>query len=152
MKKRQKFAKAMSNFFRLDAIRLSKLLEIGQFTILAFILGFTSGSFLNNHVPQLQFDDDPKQSTSELLADVLTNVFLISICLYYSHKVLDIVRHEIPFLFSLDKKYIPCMKNECIVGITLGFSLSFLSSMTDFRDKVKKLHVKLFHSGKKPDN
>ena len=152
MKKRQLFAKALKNFFRIDKIRISKLLEIGQFTVLSFILGFGAGSFLNAHVPQLQFDDDPKQSTSELLADVLTNVFLISICLYYSHKILDIVRHKVPFLFSLDKKYIPCMKNECITGITLGFSLSFLSSMTDFRDKVKKLHVKLFHPGKKPDN
>ena len=152
MKKHFNLKSSLKNLFRIDSIRASKLLEIGQFTILAFILGFISGSILNDYAPVFQFDDDPKQSTSELLSDVLTNVFLISICLYYSHKILDIIRHEVPFLFSLDKRYVPCMKNECIVGITLGFSLSFLSSMTDFRDKVKKLHEKLFHPGKKPDH
>ena len=152
MKKHFNLVSALKNLFRIDTIRVSKLLEIGQYTILAFILGFLFGSLINDHVPTFQFDDDPKQSASELLAEVLTNVFFIAICLYYSHKILDIIRYEVPFLFSLNKKYIPCMKDECIVGVTLGFSLSFLSSMTNFRDKVKKLHEKLFHPGKKPSN
>ena len=144
MKKRQKLAKAVSNFFRLDAIRLSKLLEIGQFTILAFILGFVSGSFLNNHVPQLQFDDDPKQSTTELVAEILLDVFLISVSLYYSHKILNMIKDNIPFMFSLSNKYIHCKKNECKTGVSFGFSLSYLSSMKNFGKKVDKLRSKLF--------
>ena len=34
------FRKDIKNLFRFDAIRISKLLEIAQYTILAFILGF----------------------------------------------------------------------------------------------------------------
>jgi hypothetical protein len=146
MKKRQLFARAFKNFFRIDKIRISKLLEIGQFTVLSFILGFVGGSFLNAHVPQLQFDDDPKQSASELIAEILLDVFLIAISLYYSHKILDMVRDNIPFLFSLDKKYIPCMKGECLRGVAVGFSLSYIASMKNFYKKVNKLRDKFFGS------
>ena len=144
MKKHFNLKSSLKNLFRIDSIRASKLLEIGQFTILAFILGFISGSVLNDYAPVFQFDDDPKQSTTELVAEILLDVFLISVSLYYSHKILNMIKDNIPFMFSLSNKYIHCKKNECKTGVSVGFSLSYLSSMKNFGKKVDKLRSKLF--------
>jgi len=136
--------KDIKSLFRFDAIRISKLLEIAQYTILAFILGFFFGGMLNKYMPNIQFDNNRNQSAPELFVDILLNVFFIAIALYYSEKILKIVRHIIPFYFSLSDKYIPCMKNECIIGITMGLSISFFNSMPNFMDKIKKLYYKIF--------
>jgi len=141
---KKEIKKHLDNLVRLDAIRLSKLLEISQYTILAFILGFISGSILNDYLPDVNIDKNTDQSDLELILDILLNTFLIAISVYYSHKLLNLVKVAVPFYFSLSKKYISCKKNECTVGIALGFSLSFMGSMTKYKNKIKKLHDRLF--------
>ena len=140
------FRKDIKNLFRFDAIRISKLLEIAQYTILAFILGFFFGGTLNKYMPNIQFDNVLEQSTPELFVDILLNVFFIAIALYYSEKILKTIRRFIPFYFSLSKKYVPCMKNECLLGTTMGLSISFINSMPNFIDKINKLYNKIFEN------
>lgn len=137
---RPKIRKGLNNLFRIDAIRISKLFEMFQYTILAFILGFISGSLINKRLPKVEKDEP----TPNLIADLFVQIFLVSVCLYYSQKILRLVKDTIPFFFSLSKKYVPCKHNECIVGVTLGFSLSFMGSLSSFHDRVELLHERFF--------
>ena len=48
---KEKLRDELRSFFRMDAIRLSKFVEIFQFTALSFFLGFFLGSTLNKVMP-----------------------------------------------------------------------------------------------------
>tara|TARA_B100000945_G_C20198470_1_gene510298 strand:+ start:349 stop:774 length:426 start_codon:yes stop_codon:yes gene_type:complete len=134
--------KELQGFFRMDAIRLSKFVEIFQFTALSFFLGFFLGSTLNKIMPDLD-DDIP---THELLLDILFQLLVLAIALFYSEKILKIIKHHVPVLFSFTKNYIPCARGECSLGVTLGFSLSFMGSMEVFHKKVQLLHERIFRA------
>ncbi len=136
----KRLKKELEGFFRMDAIRLSKFVEIFQFTALSFFLGFFLGSTLNKVMPDLD-DDIP---THELLLDILFQLLVIAIALFYSEKILKIIKHHVPVIFSFTKNYIPCARGECALGVTLGFSLSFMGSMEVFHKKVQLLHERIF--------
>ena len=138
---KRELRKGINNLLRIDTIRLSKLLEMFQYTAMAFGLGFVSGSLINHSLPKVE----ETIATSELILGIIAQLFLISTSLYYSQKILKLSQTAIPFWFSLSKKYIPCHHNECIIGITLGFSLSFIGSLARFHDRVKLLHDRLTH-------
>ena len=137
-----KLREELRSFFRFDAIRLSKFVEIFQFTALSFFLGFFLGSTLNKVMPEVD-DDIP---THELLLDLLFQLLILAIALYYSEKLLKIIRHHVPVIYRFSKKYIPCAKGECTLGVTLGFSLSFMGSMENFHKKFQLLHERVFHA------
>ena len=69
---RPKIRKGLNNLFRIDAIRISKLFEMFQYTILAFILGFISGSLINKRLPKVEKDEP----TPNLIADLFVQIFL----------------------------------------------------------------------------
>jgi hypothetical protein len=138
----KKFSEELKSLFRMDRIRLSKFVEIFQFTALSFFMGFFFGSSLNKIIPEV----DDNVSTPKLILDLLFQLFILAIALYYSEKILKIVRHHFPLILRFSKKYRPCAKGECILGVTLGFSLSFIGSMENFHDKVKLLHNRIFHT------
>ena len=66
---RPKIRKGLINLFRIDAIRISKLFEMFQYTILAFILGFISGSLINKRLPKVEKDEP----TPNLIADLFSS-------------------------------------------------------------------------------
>ena len=137
---KEKLRDELRSFFRMDAIRLSKFVEIFQFTALSFFLGFFLGSTLNKVMPELD-DDIP---THDLLLDLLFQLFILAVALYYTEKLLKIIRHHVPVIWRFSQKYRPCAKGECALGITLGFSLSFMGSMENFHKKVQLLHKRIF--------
>ena len=123
----------------MDSIRITKLLELFQYTTLSFFMGFVMGSIINHYLPE----SNENISTSELFSEIIIEIFLISSSLYYCHKMLKLIKLNTPFLFSLTKRYVPCKKGECDIGIALGFSLSFYHVLIKFKNKMDILQVRL---------
>ena len=42
--------KTLENIFRIDSIRIMKILEMCQFSIIGFGLGYLNGKFINKHI------------------------------------------------------------------------------------------------------
>ena len=56
--------------------------------------------------------------------------------------MLKLIKLNTPFLFSLTKRYVPCKKGECDIGIALGFSLSFYNVLIKFKKKIDILQIR----------
>ena len=128
---------------RLDSIRLLKLLEIVYYTIISFIITAIFGNLLENKnlFPYAFKDYDyEKQDIKFLLKDIIIDLIILTIFLYYLKKSLACI----PFIFGgLNKKYKSSMKGEVTVGIILGTGIILYISLTSITGKLKVFNSKL---------
>ena len=66
--------KQIMNLLKIDRIRLTKFIEMFQYTTLSFILGFTFGHLINKYLDE---EDNKKDSTLKLCLDILKSLLLI---------------------------------------------------------------------------
>jgi hypothetical protein len=134
--------KNVERLFRFDLIRVTKLLEMTQYTLITFILAFLSGILVDNIC---YIDITPETidtiSNIELITKILLQIILIVIFSYYIQKIVILI----PFLFPLTKGYIPSMKNESIIGISLAMSMIYVSIQTNFKNKLLLLKERTFN-------
>ena len=98
------FKKNVERLFRFDLIRVSKLLEITQYTIITFILAFFSGVLIDKiFYIDIKTETIDTISNVELVSKILLQILLIVIISYYIQKIVILI----PFLFPLTKNYIP---------------------------------------------
>ena len=136
------FKKNVERLFRFDLIRVSKLLEITQYTIITFILAFFSGVLIDKiFYIDIKTETIDTISNVELVSKILLQILLIVIISYYIQKIVILI----PFLFPLTKNYIPSMKNESIIGISLAMTMIYMSIQTNFRNKLILLKERLFN-------
>ena len=136
------FKKNVERLFRFDLIRVSKLLEITQYTIITFILAFFSGVLIDKiFYIDIKTETIDTISNVELVSKILLQILLIVIISYYIQKIVILI----PFLFPLTKNYIPSMKNESIIGISLAMTMIYMSIQTNFRNKLLLLKERLFN-------
>ena len=124
---------ALKKLLVFDKIRISKLLEISQYSILSIIPTIIIGKFINNF-----FNDYSNKITTNktiLLIGIIFNLIAYVIATFYIEKLVMII----PFYFSLDKKYKPCLKNECKIGITTSIVLFFISTQTSLINNINLL-------------
>jgi hypothetical protein len=116
---------------RFDTIRLSKLLEQVQFSVIAFIITFFLGIYADKLFPVKE------DSTSEfdLWRDTLLQLAVITIGAYYVIKISKVI----PFLFSLDNRYIAGSHGENVFGAGLAMSIIFVSVQKNFGARISKL-------------
>jgi hypothetical protein len=119
-----------ARFLRLDAIRVSKLLEIAQYALLSFWFNIIIGSFLDKLFPIY----NEKKHKSLVMLEVTLQIFVLVIFLYYSRKLLSII----PFFFALTSKYISNMKGEINIGMAAA-PLALVSTQFNLINKVKSL-------------
>ena len=128
---------------RVDDIRLFKLLEIIYYTIISFIITAIFTNLLENKnlVPFVfKHYDYEKTEISYLLKDIIIDLSIIAVYLYYLKKTLGCI----PFIFgNLNKKYISSMKGEVMIGIGLGSGFIFYKSLYTIDGKLKVFNDKL---------
>ena len=142
-------ANNINNLLRFDLIRIMKILEMCQFCLVGFILGYINGTFLNNHVfyefkkenyiskeyPHLVGNLNPK-----LWFHLLMDIIIIIITTYYLKKFTSLI----PFMLSfIEPKYKPGLKSEGEVGFTIGLGFIYLRVLDHFQQRVNLLIGKI---------
>lgn len=141
----EKTSKQVGNMLVMDKIRIMKLLEMCQFTILGVILGVYSGRFISrfltfNYKESNYINETyPKNSNNKnpkLIFHVIIDLCIITVTLYYLKKTSEII----PFLFSfIDKKYISNLKSEGGTGFTIGIGFVYLRILKNFQSRLNLL-------------
>ena len=111
------FNKNLERLLRFDKVRILKILEITQYSILAFFIGMFIGDYLDKKLP----DNDINDSKFKIVLDVLFNLFIVVVAVYYIQKIIALF----PFILGKFKGYEPSKKNESLIGITIGMGLIF---------------------------
>ncbi len=133
----------IDRLIRFDDIRVMKLIEIIYFTIISFIITliFTNLIEDDNLFPfAFKKYKYSEFSTFELLKDIIIDLSILAIYLYYLKKLLACI----PFILNpLVPKYKSNMKNEISTGIILGLWIVIYTALPTIKDKIKELDVKI---------
>lgn len=125
--------------FVFDSIRIHKLMEIIQYSILAFILAFLGASTVNyiakRYRPFLQVD-----STFTITIHLLMMTVMIVLLAKYIPKIIRIV----PFLFWFDPEYKPDHHGEAGFGINAAMGLAFYTCIFNYYDHVAEFAYRIF--------
>jgi hypothetical protein len=121
---------------RFDSIRIHKLMEIIQYSVITFFLGILLGGYVNKLFPKA----DPLKNTSRIILELVLQVSFITISLYYFQKLMSLI----PFMFHFDSTYIPSHKNEGIKGAMIGLGLVFAASQIELKNKINILMTKIY--------
>lgn len=130
--------KEFEKVVRIDAIRVSKLLEEIQYAIIVFIIAFFIGSMTDKFFP---ISKTPEITTNfELIRDILLQLVLIVISAYYIVKIAKVF----PFMFSLSDKYIPSAHGESNAGAGLAMAIIFVSVQKNFQSRISLLKNRFY--------
>lgn len=128
---------------RFDSIRLVKLIEIIYYTLISFIMTlFITNILESDKIISSVFKeyDYEKVGLYELLKDIIIDVSILSIYLYYLRKFLSCI----PSLPSyLNKNYISNKKSEVSTGVFLGTGIIIYTSLPSIKNKLKELDKKI---------
>lgn len=135
----------LKNVFRLDSIRIMKMIEICQFTLIGMILGILNAQFISRYI-LIDFDEDnyvteeyPKEKGNRnplLWFHLLIDICVITITTYYLKKIARLI----PFGFGfLNKKYISGLKGESATGFSVGIGFVYLRLLVNFQSRMDLL-------------
>ena len=137
--------KKLESLLRFDEIRLLKLIEMCQFAVIGIILGSLNGMFISRYV--IIPYDEKKYVTKEyprtkgnrnplLWFHLIIDICVITITTYYLKKIATVI----PFAFGfLNKKYVSGMKNEGVIGFTVGLGFVYLRILVNFQSRLNLL-------------
>ena len=131
-------SKKAGSVFTFDSIHLEKLLEISQYSILAFFLALMASNFINS----LMINSRIKlrsTKTPELVAKVTGYTLLIVIAAKYIPKII----HVVPFLGWWDPHYKPDSHGEATYGISMAMGLAFYTVMYNYFGMVSELSYRM---------
>ena len=112
----------LRSILRFDIIRLLKLLEIAQYTILAALSAMLLGPVINEKSPNVT-----DNNIALLFIEVLVEIGFLGIFIYYIRKIILLI----PFFFSwVSKKYIHNRKGSALLAIGVGMGLIFNQTQT----------------------
>lgn len=122
------FNDQLESLLRFDKIRLYKLTELSQYSILACFIAMFVGSKINKYlIPTYS----KKENIVETVIYLIWNLILIMVSLYYIRKITLMV----PYIFSYDKDYIVSKGGESLLGFSVGFAIVFGATQSKFRDR-----------------
>tara|TARA_B100000963_G_C22433597_1_gene583262 strand:+ start:70 stop:528 length:459 start_codon:yes stop_codon:yes gene_type:complete len=126
-------------------IELLKLLEMIQFAILGIIFGYINGQFISQYILiefneknyiNDKYDYDDVNLNPLLWFHITFDISVITVTTYYFKKFIK----KIPFIFSfLSNKYIPGLKNEDVLGFSLGLGFIYLRLLKNFQSRLSLL-------------
>ena len=136
MQTRRNSSADWERLLRFDSIRASKLLEIGQYAVLALTIGFIFGSLIDKIFPEC----DEKHSNGRLILEVFIQTVAIAVLTYYTRKLVMLV----PFQFALTDKYVPSAKEEAWLGVNMALPIVFVANQKQFLKKLQLLRDRIF--------
>ena len=135
----------LDNILRFDSIRILKLLEIFQFSLIGLILGYINGHLINKYIlieykssnyinkkyPRKIWNRNPI-----LWLHLIWDAFVIVISTYYLKKISALF----PFIFdNYNPKYVSSLKNENILGFTIGLGFIYMRLLDNFQGRINLL-------------
>ena len=128
------FKKQLNSLLKYDSIRILKLLEMIQYSIIGFILTLLIGNIIND-IFFYEYDVQTL-TTIQLINYILIELIIIVILVYYIRKMVLII----PFFFIfLNNKYIPSKKNEASIGYIVGTGIILTQTITKLNEKITEL-------------
>jgi hypothetical protein len=133
----------VQSIFRLDEVRVMQILEITQYSIIYFVLGFMLGAGLEIIFP----DFDENMPIENVIVEVLAQLVLFVVLVFYVRKIAKLI----PFLFVLNwdlngdgkiPKYKPYLTAEYSGEITIGLVL--IGSQLNFLRKIDLLSREMY--------
>jgi hypothetical protein len=122
------FDQQLESLLRFDKIRLYKLTELSQYSILACFIAMFVGSKINKYLIPEYSDDE---GIVEKVVYLMWNLILMMVSLYYIRKIVLMV----PYIFSFDTDYVVSRGGESLLGFSVGFAIVFGATQTNFRDR-----------------
>lgn len=116
--------------YRFDLIRLNKLMEIIQYSILYFIVVFVVASYIDKWFPKY----NPRKKTYLVGLEVVAQMLVYILMTYYLRKIIWIVP---PIVIT--KNYIPSLKQESTTAITIIGALAMTQVQPNFLKKIRLL-------------
>ena len=119
-----------------------KLLEIFQFSAISFILSLYLTNIANDIIFDFIYNMFYKKTLINLLIISILYIFILSIIFYFINKLLK----KIPFIFkNVSKKYgyIESLKDENMIGISLGLSFIYFTNHGKLNNLIDNLNDKI---------
>ena len=123
----------LTNIFEFDAVRINKLLHMGQDAVITAIMCFFIGIGINGLYP---ISENEKVGMTIVLGCMQMVVVIIGV--YYVRKLTRLI----PFFLRFSSKYNPFHKSkdgEGLVGATIAMGLLLMSTQSNMKDRIKKL-------------
>ena len=116
----------LQKLFSFDLIRISKLLELIQYTVLYSILTIPLSILVENVFPA----EDKYKSSLLIFVEIVVQMVILTILVFYIQKIVKLI----PFMFPLTKNYKPHQSFEYNGEITIGFI--FIGTQLNIMDKI----------------
>ena len=120
---------------RFDTIRLNKLVEILEYASVYFVFTFVIASFIDSIFPAY----DQHKKTYVLFLESILQLLTYILVSYYVKKLIYIIP---PIVFA--NKYIPSMKQESNVAITIIGTYGLILMQNNLRTKISAISYRLF--------
>ena len=130
-------AKAAS-VFQFDSIHIEKILEISQYSILAFFLALMASNGINRLMTQSRIRLRSTR-TPALVAKITGYTLLIVMCAKYIPKLIRVI----PFLGWWDSHYKPNWHGEATYGIATAMGLAFYTVMYNYFGMISELAYRI---------
>ena len=117
----------ITKFFKFDSIRITKIFEIIQYTLLYCFFCFTLGIIFN----KIFFKYDQKKKIFIQILQTVIQLVICSISIFYIKKIVKIV----PLIYKGPKHYKPYTTKEYIGGGII-FGIVFLRLQTNLLDRL----------------
>ena len=130
-------SKRLDNLIATDKNRLMQVLELIQYSFLYFFVAFVTGTMMDNIFP----DYDPKETSTQIIVEVLTQSILTIIVAFYIRKLVKII----PFAFVIKgSKFIPGLTSEYHGDMMIG-AIVFVSVQVNLLRKINELGVRSYN-------
>ena len=130
-------SKRFNNLIAVDNIRLMQVLELIQYSFLYFIVAFVAGTTMDNIFP----DYDPKESSGQMILEVLAQSILTIIVAFYIRKLVKII----PFAFIIKgTDFRPGSTTEYHGDMMIG-AIVFVSVQVNLLRKINELGVRSYN-------
>ncbi len=116
-----------------DKIRLYKLIEMLQYTILYIMITIPLSAFVEELFP----NPDDSRSSGRIFVEVLLQSLIIVILVFYLQKIVKLL----PFIFSIDKEYKKHKTSE--YEGTVIIPLVFVGTQKNLLDKIHILRRRI---------
>jgi len=126
--------KKLRSVFEINHIRLQKIMEMSQDTIVAFIVSLMAATFFNKY----SFNFNLNEDNPTILAKTLVEFVILIIVLYYVRKLISVI----PFLFKYTTNYIPgrpSSDGEGLLGKVVTVAIVFSTILVKLKAKIKHL-------------
>lgn len=124
----------LKSLFEFNNIRIQKIFEMSQDTIITLFLSLFSATIFNKYSFNLNTNDDYLVVTTKLLIEIV----ILIILLYYLRKLISVV----PFLFKYTNSYIPSRPStdgEGLLGKVVTLAIVFSTISVKLKDKIKHI-------------